>query len=270
MSTIYITGATGFLGSNLANDLKRKKYNVVIITRKKKLLIDGFQIINMRKNFVPSNSILIHLAESNDVKKINRLGNIYFEKATSFLKKILNYNWKHVIYASSVLVYGARCNKKHSPLKKLKPYNIYTKNKLYFENLVLKKDGTVLRFTNIYGKGMSKNNLFSDIFKQVKKKSNILEVKNLLPIRDYLWIDDAVNAIKCAIEKKPNDILNIGTGSSFSVLEIIKIIRISYNINIKNIKSIEKNKNIDVIRLNINKTKKTLDWVPETHLKVVY
>ena len=114
---------------------------------------------------------------------------------------------------------------------------------------------------------MSKNNLFSDIFKQVKKKSNILEVKNLLPIRDYLWIDDAVNAIKCAIEKKPNDILNIGTGSSFSVLEIIKIIRISYNINIKNIKSIEKNKNIDVIRLNINKTKKTLDWVPETHIK---
>ena len=44
--------------------------------------------------------------------------------------------------------------------------------------------------TNIYGPGMSQNNVMSDILMQLN--SNRIKLKNLYANRDFLWVDDAL------------------------------------------------------------------------------
>ena len=53
--------------------------------------------------------------------------------------------------------------------------------------------------TNLYGPNMSTVNVFSDIIKQLDNELIIL--KNIKAVRDFLWIDDAVEAIISAINK---------------------------------------------------------------------
>ena len=57
-------------------------------------------------------------------------------------------------------------------------------------------------------------------------KSKIINVKNLETKRDFIYIKDLVDAIIKAINLEKNfEILNIGSGVSYSVTEVIKIIQ---------------------------------------------
>ena len=264
MSCVYITGASGFLGKNIVRILSNKSIKFIAASRNKKYKIKKNIIIGKYENIKPEkSSILLHLAETNDINFINKNGN-YYNEAVSLLKKLLLKPWLHVIYISSALVYGVNSKMFHRPNEILKSRDIYTKNKLMCEDLVIKNGGTVLRLTNTYGPGMPKINLFSDIFKQLNNDK--IMVKNLNSERDYLWVDDLVEAIIATINIKPNKILNIAYGETLSVTEIINIIfRITNKKKI--VQEIDKSKNLNTINLDIELTKKVLKWKPRIPVK---
>lgn len=265
MSFVYITGASGFLGKNIAKVLSNKNIKFIAASRSKKCEIKNNIIIDKYENIKPKKaSVLLHLAESNDINFINKNGNNYYNEAVSLLKKLLLKPWSHVIYISSTLVYGINSKVFHKPHEILKSRDTYTKNKLTCENLVIKNGGTVLRLTNTYGPGMPKINLFSDIFKQLNNDKII--VRNLNSKRDYLWVDDCVEAIIAAINIKPNKILNIAYGETLSITEIINIILRKTNKN-KIIRELENSKHLNTINLDIELTKKVLKWKPKIPVK---
>ena len=142
----------------------------------------------------------------------------------------------------------------------------YTKLKVTCEKMVIDFGGTVLRLSNVYGPQMSSKNVFSDIFKQLDGNNSVY-INNLMPIRDYIWISDVVNAIICSEEKKLNEVFNIGTGVSTSVEDLLNLIlKISNKCNVE-IFSDERNSTKSTIKLDIEKTKKMLCWAPQVSLK---
>ena len=65
--------------------------------------------------------------------------------------------------------------------------------------------------------------LIPEIIKQlISSEKGIIEVDDLGPKRDYIYIDDLIDALILSINSE-DDIYNIGSGYSISVEEIIKI-----------------------------------------------
>ena len=93
----------------------------------------------------------------------------------------------------------------------------------YLENLGTKV--TILRPFNVYGAGQIDTFLVPWIINQVRSGGTI-HVKDLEPRRDYIYIKDLVTAIICAINQNTSGgVFNIGSGSSYSVAELIATIQ---------------------------------------------
>tara|TARA_B100000886_G_C20406116_1_gene484866 strand:- start:243 stop:1043 length:801 start_codon:yes stop_codon:yes gene_type:complete len=248
-SNLYITGASGFIGKNLIKSLKKKNIFHYCVSRKKTEFDNTIELKNYKDLEPKKNSILIHLAENNNISEVDLLGKNYINNNVNTLKLLLKKNWKHAVYISSVMVE-----------QNLNKGLIYKKSKKACEKIILEYGGTILRMTNLYGPYMSDVNIFSDIIKQLNNQS--ITLKNPNAIRDFLWIDDAVEAIILAIKKTPGGIYNIASGKLISVEEIVKHFLKIHSNGIKNIISTQKNENDYFSAIDIEKTKLDLNWKP--------
>ena len=257
MPKIIITGASGFIGSALISMLKRDNIEYIGLTRKN---ITGLTQISSYADYSnDKNSILIHLAQPNNSKKESNGEEI------ELCKKLVSKNWNHIIYISSATVYGDQIDNPRKSDEEIFGYNDYTNVKLKCESIVLSKGGTCLRFSNIYGHKMSSENVISEILSQVSKSEKIV-VENKYPIRDFLWIDDAVNAIIQAIKLKPSGIINVGSGIGTSIEELVKNVLNIINKPDNLIFSKKREKINSFLVLNIDDAKKILNWSPQITL----
>lgn len=88
-----------------------------------------------------------------------------------------------------------------------------------------KMDLTVIRPFNIYGPGQDERFLIPELFKKIYTEETTLKVLDLEPKRDYIYIDDLIELILVSIDKtKGYQVLNAGSGVSYSVQEIIEMI----------------------------------------------
>lgn len=116
------------------------------------------------------------------------------------------------------------------------PESIYAISKYTQEKIIeiignaLKIPYTILRFFNVYGEGQALNNPYTGILSVFV--SRILNNKSLqvfedgLMSRDFIYIEDAVNAIIMSIEKEKSNyqIYNVGTGEKLTILDLAKIL----------------------------------------------
>ena len=88
-------------------------------------------------------------------------------------------------------------------------------------------------------------------------------------IRDYIYMDDAVDAIVKIIEYKGKEkVFNVGTGIGYSINDLLEII--NKELNVSNIcVSYENSRKCDVRNsiLNIDKIRKELNWEPKVNLE---
>lgn len=257
MPKIVITGASGFIGSALITRLKKENIPCVGLTRKN---INGLTKISSYENYSgDQDSILVHLAQPNNSQKN------YNGEEIKLLEGLLSSSWQHIIYISSATVYGDQIESPRKTEEEIFGYNDYSTVKLKCEKITINKGGTCLRFSNIYGPNMSNENVISEILFQLSRPEKIL-VKNMYPIRDFLWIDDAINAILQTIKIKPSGIINIGSGIGTSIEQLVKnILHIVNQPNKKIISETNEKLNSNLI-LNINETKEILNWTPKITL----
>ena len=254
-SCIYITGASGFIGKNLVKGFKKKNIIPYCVSRKKVKTNNSIIIKNYKELSPKKNSILVHLAENNNISEVNLLGQSYINNNVKNLKFLLEKDWKHVIYISSIIVQQDK-----------KKISIYKRNKELCEKIISQYGGTVLRMTNLYGPDMPNANIFSDIIKQLDNELIIL--KNIRAVRDFLWIDDAVEAIISATNKKPGGIYNVASGKLISIEDIVKHFIQIYKIEHNNIISVQENKNDFFSVIDIDKTKEVLNWQPNFSIEI--
>ena len=123
-----------------------------------------------------------------------------------------------------------------------------------------------MRFANVYGFEVNKKTVISILIDKIFNKKEIV-MREIQSIRDFIWIDDVIDSIIRVIKKQPAKILNIGSGKSYSIKNVIKIAIKSSGINKKKIEGNKKLKKKSTILLNINLAKNILQWQPKVTLK---
>jgi nucleoside-diphosphate-sugar epimerase len=128
-------------------------------------------------------------------------------------------------------------------------------------------DITVLRPFNTYGPGQTQKWLIPSIVEQVRK-SKVIEVMDLAPKRDYIYIDDLNEAIINALDRISGfNVFNIGSGQSYSVEEVIELIQYAEgsNISVRCVGERRPQEIMDTIA-DISRASEDLGWSPKWSL----
>ena len=172
----------------------------------------------------------------------------------------------------SSYVYG---NSKNSPINEkeiIQPHNTYTKSKVLSEELCKiygEKFGIniiILRPFNIFGNSLKSNFFISNILKSIKD-SKPITIVNKNDKRDYLYIDDFVDAIIRVIDYDCNyEIFNVGSGECISFEKLINLFEQKSG---KKVKKVIKSSKIHIrkIQADITKINKKTGWKPKYSLE---
>jgi len=269
---IAITGSRGFVGSFLSKRLIELNFDIVEIDLEVGYDITNWDSISTVENF----DLLIHLAAKSYVPdslknpvefyKTNILGTI---NALEMCRKLD----VKIIFASSY-VYGTP---QYLPIDENHPveaFNPYSQSKLIGEDLCrsysrdFNVPAIILRPFNIYGKGQSSDFLVPLILNQAEK--GIVKLKDSRPKRDFIYIEDVVDAFIKSIEYSASnfEIFNIGTGKSTSIAELTSLIS-GYFGNKLQISFSEEKRKHEVLNTiaDIKKANHLLNWFPQYSLE---
>lgn len=269
MNLVGLYGATGFIGSqfklrNTGNDTTIFELPHRASSNELKTALQEFDVLS-NKN---TKTCILYLAENNEIGKANRCGQEYIEKNIQRLKFIISNTKSKIIYASSASVYGDLSQLYHSPSDKPNAKNTYAKSKLECEKIVLKSEGIVARLSNIYGLGMSENNIISDILKQVNNKdTKSVKIIDGTPVRDMIHISDVISCLISMTKTQTKGIFNVASGKSISMKDLaLMILEIA---KLSQLKLVECNpgKGISCLFLDISNTRDTFSWSPKIALR---
>ena len=261
--TVLITGAAGFIGSNLCFYFQNNYPDCTIIALDCFRSGETFSNGNLKsfghfKNLLGFNGIVIS-GDINDNKLLESLEKNYqfdyiFHQAAisdttaleqdimlktnvnayeSLLKIAIRHN-ANMIYASSAATYG---DSNRFEVGYEKPNNVYGFSKVMMDNITyeyLKKDLDIsivgLKYFNVYGpREFYKNKTASMV---VQFGHQIL--KGLTPklfegsdkiLRDFIYIEDITQANILATNPKKSGVYNVGTGNARSFEDIVNILQ---------------------------------------------
>jgi len=261
MIRIAVTGASGFIASHVIQRLKSEGFQVIPLTRKS---IQGMVTVDHYGN-IPEADLVIHLAEEANRVKVNQQGESYVEHSRSVVRELASRFHGRLIYGSSASVYGDNGSHPFSTNSKTYAKDTYSANKLANEEVVAAADGVVLRFSNVYGKGMSENNVLSDIIKQLPGNAQII-VKNKFPVRDYISVNEVSDLFVKIIRQYQKGIYNVGSGIGTSVYELGKLILSIVGQEEREVYARQDINNHSYNVLDVTETEIIFDWVPDQDL----
>ena len=303
MSTYFITGGAGFIGSTLSEKLIEKGNKVVVIDNFCDFYDPKIKENNV-KELVKNPNFTLYRADIRDreaVKKIfdeNKIDVVmnlaamagvrpsienpclYQEVNCLGLQNILEemklHNVKNGVLASSSSVYG---NCKEVPFREdmivdyaISPYAATKKanevmahvyHKLYDMNIIM------LRFFTVYGPKQRPDLAINKFTRLMLEGKEIPMFGDGTTSRDYTYVDDIVDGIIKSCEYTLNneniyEILNIGNSSPTSLKEMIEIIGKTLNIEPK-IKQLPMQPgDVDRTYADISKAKKMIGYGPKT------
>lgn len=236
---IIISGAKGFLGSNLVKLLK-EDYAVFGIGRDNET-IEGMKIFSSSQvgkiKVIPDFLILCHAAVSSG--NMSPSSKDLFDSNVFLTQQLLEkFSSAKIIYISSASVYDADIDiiSENSPVN---PQSQYAVSKLWAEKLVLKsKNAAVFRLSSLYGIGMKENTIIPNYTNQAITNNAIKVWGNGMRMQNYISIQDACNYIKYGIQEFDsirNRILLMVDQTEHSNNQLAEIIAQSTNAKIEHV-----------------------------------
>lgn len=292
-SVVLVTGASGFVGSHLVNQLISKHAKVITLSKKRlKSSTKAINEIGLVENFERLNDIMkrykvntiFHLAaqpiveigQDNPIKTFE----VNIKGTWNILECARENNIQKVIIASTVHVYG---DNPKVPFKEEyfpQPSRPYETSKACADLLAQSFADTydlsvvIPRFVNIYGPGdFNFSRLIPKVIKSILQGEQP-EVWDAGSIRDFLYIDDATAAYLMTAEKRLDNkkrlrIFNFGTGDHIKiydlVLKIIQIMGKGIKVKIEQLPE-ERSNEIKKQYVSIAKAKRELGWYPKVTL----
>lgn len=286
MNKITVTGATGFIGYHLVQQLLLDGYEVTSLSRSymKPLDLSDKQSTHIITTFSQEElvdqlnncDVLIHLA-GRRISRDDKPNMIYpfVSHASELLDNLLyaahKNGIKKIIFASSIGVYSDANESPYREDSFSKPATLYGLTKLFSEQRLdfYSRQYNIpiahIRLAQCYGYG-EKNTpaLMSFIEKALDKETITLTNGGSFPI-DQIYIDDAVQAFITLINSDKQGAFNIGSGVGYSILEIAKTVNTVFN-NEGNLKVLPKESDVRQKHMSIAKAKKELGWEPRFSL----
>ena len=296
-----ITGGLGLLGKPLVKFLSKKKYNVFVLdkskNKKKNKLISkkvasfvygNFQNKPLLKKIIKNKKIntIFHtgaitqvlqaLRDPYGTYKNNIMGTVNILECIREVDPSILF-----IYSSSDKAYGEvkhRNYLENDNLSSIYPYDLSkTCSDLICQSYftVYKLNVAIVRCGNLFGPGdFNLNRIIPETIISLINNKRIKIRSSGKLVRDYLYVDDAVNAyymIMKTLEKYKNKkllIYNVGSKYNLSVLQLVNLILDL--MKKKHLKPIIMNKSkqeINFQKLNDNKIKRDLGWKQKVSLK---
>ena len=287
-----VTGGAGFIGSHLVKNLVERGNEVIVIdnlnTGKKENIekiskkIDFFEIdirdFSAVEDILKNIDGVFHEAALASVQDSFRIPDEFFEVNVNGTENIFKIGKKlgiKIVYASSSSVYG---NPIRIPIKESdgkNPFNPYAKTKLEGDKLAEKyaKNGLKvigLRYFNVFGPRQSKEyaGVIKLFLERIQQGLSPLINGDGLQVRDFVYVDDVVNANILAMESNiDGEFFNIGTNSTISVLDLANIIIKFSGLKLKPIHQPAVPGDVKATQADITKAKMMLKWKPTTDLK---
>ena len=259
---IVVTGSSGFIGKHVTSALQDFGYEVLALSRKK--IKYSVQVSDY--DACPPGDWVIHLAEESDRLKVNKSHEEYKDKSLYITKSLIENFHNNIIYISSSVVYDSKNKEPSSVDSPVKAKDFYAETKLANEELVLDAGGCVIRLSNVIGLGMSRNTVVFDIIKQLNNPGP-LYVINSNVVCDFISISDVINAIILVLKNNFYGLVNVGSGIGISVKDLVYLF---FEISGEPLREvISKNTVVESTYnvLNIDATKKNINWFPKAKLK---
>jgi UDP-glucose 4-epimerase len=292
MEKVLIIGGAGFIGSNLAEKLIKRGYQVFVydnfssgqITNLKFLgnaqiikgdILNYGEISNCIKKVRPNT--IFHLAAIHYIPDCNKdpkkTYKVNVGGTHNILKAVAALNLNTLfVFISSAAVYANSQNALKESDKTL-PICIYGKTKLLGEKMTRKIcekrqiPFVIIRLFNVYGPNDGIPHVIPRIIAQIKRRRKNIELGNLQPKRDFIYVDDVSDALYKILTLKPKGkIYNLGTGKEYSIRNITdRFIKILQNKNLRVVikQNLLRRKERLNLKADIAKIRKELRWRPK-------
>lgn len=254
---ILITGAAGFIGSNLSRSLLQNgNYELIgfdnfddFYSREQKdknlaplLASSDFQFVegdirNMDDLFSLGDiDVIVHLAAKAGVRPSIQNPILYQEVNVAGTQNLLEFarkmNIKQFVFASSSSVYGINENVPWHEEEKLMPISPYASTKLSCEMLghvyshLYGIRFLALRFFTVYGPAQRPDLAIHKFFNSIIKGQPIPVFGDGTTSRDYTFVNDTVKGIEAAINYDQSDfeIINLGNHQTVTLAGLIEAI----------------------------------------------
>jgi len=239
MARILVTGASGFIGSALANKLHDLGHEIIVSGSRseRKCKHDYFLPPNCAGlSKLKTLDYCFHQAAHNDTTDTDEkyMYSINCDFSLEVFNQVANMGCKKIIYASSASVYGL-LPPPHREDGETCPANIYSQSKNKLENVANKfsEDKKIpvigLRYFNVYGIGeqhkQKRASMIYKLCKQAIQHGKVSIFKSGEQTRDWVAVEDIVDLNIACLEYDKSDIFNAGTGVGTSINDVISTIK---------------------------------------------
>ena len=294
---VIITGANGFIGRSLVKKLLECSTSVIALDLDNNFVgpveanyqnnfsyLSGALTENLdtalevKKSKRKLKSALFHLSGMSSVDQCKSQPDKAYEVNTFqtlfVLDRCKNNNVGKFIFPSTGQVYGDQLFEPANERQQLSPASIYASTKLaaeiiiqsYIKNYAM--DCIILRMANVYGPNSNTKSIIGTLIQHIKKKE-IIQIHDNTPVRDFIYIDDIIDGLICALqlEKSEESIFNLSSGACISIDYLVNTIleMTSYDRNMLSITHPSEKCTSSII-LNHDLFSKTTDWRPKYSL----
>jgi len=292
---VLVTGGAGFIGSHVVDAYLDIEHDVAVIddlsrgSARNLNPLARFYAGDIRdRAFVESvfarekPEVVNHHAAQMDVRRgvreplydaeVNILGSLHLIEAA------VQHGARHFLYTSTAgAAYGEPEQlpvSEESAINPLTPYGVskhtvehylYTFSRLYGLRYV------VLRYGNVYGPRQSSQGeagVFAIFCEQLLAGVQPVIYGDGSKVRDYVYVDDVVQANLAALERGTGEIFNIGTGVASTDHEVFCLVRgLLKKKDVEPRYAPKRPGEIDKICLDISKARTLLGWNPEVGLR---
>lgn len=285
---IFITGATGFIGSNVIKKLETEGFELLLLTRDPRKLeydkssgkiitiygdlsnIDAWKE-ELKKNPVDA---AIHLAWESIPDYNSKVSTTNLIYGLNLFSCLAEAGCKRIICMGSCWEYG-----QHSEIlgenAELKEFNAFSaaKKALSIMGREIAKENNMqfiwLRLFFVYGPGQKNTSLIPYIINCIRH-GNRPEIKTPSAKNDFIYINDVVNAIVDILKYcNSSTVYNVGSGILTSVGDVVNIVYECLNVNNDLKTSLVRESKVAsyFYWADISKIKKEIGWMPQINMK---
>lgn len=298
---VLVTGGAGFIGSHLVDKLVEKGVEVICLDNFDPYYDPGIKKKNIKHNLGNKNFKLVEadmrdekalrrVFEEDDIEKIVHLAakvgvrpsienpllyeDVNVHGTLNLLESCKKYGTENFVFGSSSSVYGITGKVPFSEDDVPRPISPYGVSKRSGELLCHAYSSlydisvTCLRFFTVYGPRQRPDMAIHKFVKLIDRGEKIPMYGNGTSKRDYTYIDDIVNGIMTALEKKFGfEVFNLGNSETVELRRLISLIEEELGKGAKIERLPDQPGDVPITYADISKAKKLLNYSPKTRIK---
>lgn len=263
MAKILVTGGAGFIGSHVVEELLARGFSVVVVddlstgtlenlpaeTECLRIIVGSILDADAVCRAIDGCDAVIHLAAIASVQASVEnpilTHQVNFDGTLLLLENARKVGVKRFLFASSAAVYGNASGGAVSESAPLFPLTPYAVDKLAGEyylryyHRTFGVDYTAFRFFNVYGPRQNPTSPYSGVISIFASysiaKSPLKIFGDGMQTRDFVYVKDVARILVAAITNHAmfGGVINIGTGTSTSLRDIIEKLSIILNKSIE-------------------------------------